>query len=58
MSLTDNINALISSLQLKNYLEIGVNTGDTFEKIIAPVRHAVDVDFKYDYASKKSDNCK
>jgi len=58
MSLTDNINALITSLQHKNYLEIGVNTGDTFEKIIAPVRHAVDIDFKYDYTSKKTENCK
>jgi hypothetical protein len=58
MALPDNINALISSLQLKNYLEIGVNTGETFEKIIAPVRHAVDVDFKYDYTSKKTENCK
>ena len=58
MSLPDDINQIVSNLQLKNYLEIGVNTGDTFEKITASVKHAVDVDFKYEFATKQALTCK
>ncbi|CAM8660178.1 hypothetical protein MCEMSE6_02946 [Oxalobacteraceae bacterium] len=58
MTLPDNINSIITDLGLKNYLEIGVNTGDTFEKIVSTVKHAVDVDFKYDYLARSSSNCK
>ena len=36
-------------LIFQNYLEIGVNEGETFEKIIAPLKHAVDIQFKYNF---------
>ena len=58
MTLSNSINTIISNLRLKNYLEIGVSTGDTFERIVAILKHAVDVDFKYDYLARSSSICK
>lgn len=49
MAIPQNINKIISNLGLKTYLEIGVNTGDTFERVFAQVKHAVDIDFKYEF---------
>jgi hypothetical protein len=58
MPLPSDINQLIAAFELDNYLEIGVNTGDTFEAINAPVRHAVDVNFGYDISQRGGVNCR
>jgi predicted O-methyltransferase YrrM len=38
------INCLISFFSYERYLEIGVEGGENFERVIAPVRHGVDPD--------------
>ena len=39
---TDVINCLVSRHGLKRYLEIGVATGENFERVLAPIRQSVD----------------
>ncbi len=56
MSLHELVNSYISKYGFQNYLEIGVNEGETFEKIIAPLKHAVDIQFKYNFDEKKNEN--
>ena len=39
-----------------DYVEIGVYEGETFSNVTARRKHAVDPDFKYDWASEKKEN--
>lgn len=55
MSLPSLINRYISRYGFQNYLEIGVSEGETFEKINAPLKHAVDTQFKYNFTEKMTD---
>jgi hypothetical protein len=39
-----------------DYVEIGVDSGQTFSKVSAPRKHAVDPAFKYDWEEVKNEN--
>lgn len=50
------VNFLANALGARNYLEIGVNDGQSFFDITVPERTGVDPDFRFDIEEKKAPN--
>jgi hypothetical protein len=54
MSAADRINKLIRLYEARSYLEIGVNNGTTFFSVKAPLKVAVDPNFRFDHSKKET----